>query len=53
MPLDSDNEPARNVFDGLNHAIGSFRHDTQVAARTFNTLVMKAVDLNFERSSAA
>ncbi len=53
MPLDSDNEPACHVFDGLNDTIGSFRRNAQVAARTLNTLVMKAVDLHIQGSSIA
>ena len=53
MPLDSNNEPARYVFNGFNDTIGSFCRNTQVAPGAFNTLVVKAVDVHIECSSIA
>jgi hypothetical protein len=51
MPLDSNNEPARHIFHGFNDTIGSFRCNAQVVAGTFNALMVKAVDVNIDRSS--
>jgi hypothetical protein len=46
MPLNSDNESARCVFDGLDDTVGRKRNRTEIAPRILHGLMMIAVDLD-------
>ena len=46
MPLDSNNEPAADVFDSFDDTVGGSRRNSQVVAGQFNALMVEAIDVH-------
>ena len=48
MPLDSNNEPAADVFDSFDDTVWGSRRNSQVVAGQFNALMVEAIDVHIQ-----